>query len=101
MRRHMFVNSRRTGAQTTVDHLGIFGNKATGGQCDSLVSYDGGFMVSASFASNSNVSYKEPPQQQPPTTTSFVKPVTNQTTPITTTKVETINECANKVGFHQ
>lgn len=133
MRRHMFVNSRRSGAQTTVDHLGLrmgggggtggaggvfgYGGGGTGGGAyDSLVSYDGppsGFMVSASFASNSNVSYKDPfsaggggtgsaTSSSPLQTTSMMVNKSNNgnnnnpnaTTTITTTKVEIINEYA-------
>lgn len=94
MRRHMFVNSRRSGAQTTVDNVGTRMNGGHGGGAyDSLISYDGsppGFMVSASFASNSNMSYKEPGSSSSPLHTSnAVKPTT-----ITTTKVEIINEYA-------
>lgn len=105
MRRHMFVNSRRSGAQTTVDHLGLrmYGG---GGPCDSMMSYDGpptGFMASASFASNSNVSYKDAPASSPLAQTSTtIKSNTNPnaTTTITTTKVEIINEYAVvRIGF--
>lgn len=107
MRRHMFVNSRRSGAQTTVDHLGLYGGGRAalgggglgGGPCDSQMSYDGspsGFMVSTSFASN--MSYKDLAAPSPPNQTSMTFKSSNSnpnaTTTITTTKVEIINEYA-------